>query len=385
MGKGTMKTSVKAKMSVLLLTGTLGLSACGATTSAEEPDGTDWATATSADEGGGMEALIAAAQEEGTLNVMGLYPDWANYGELTEAFTEEYGIEIDNDTSAGSSQDQINAIQNRVGQDRSLDYLDTGVSFANSAAEQGLLAEYRPQTAEDVADALKHPENMWMNQYGGFMTIGCDANAVEVCPTSFEELNDPVYEGQVALVGNPAQAEAGFNAVWAAALANGGSLDDIQPGIDYMAELSSQGILVPVEATTGTLETGETPIIINWDYLNLTAADETADAGVDFEVNIPTDGTMSSYYAASINEDAPNPAAARLWLEFIFSNEGQNIFLNGYTRPVRLDAMREAGTVDEEAAAQLPEAPEDFEYPTEEQRGAANEVLVENWDAAVAS
>lgn len=379
-----MNTSAKVKLSAMLLTGTLGMSACGTAATPENSGGSDWAEGVSAEDGGGMEALIEDAQAEGTLNVMGLYPDWANYGVLTETFTEKYGIEIDNDTSAGSSQDQINAIQNRVGQDRSLDYLDTGVSFANNAAEQSLLAEYRPQTADDVDGALKHPENMWMNQYGGFMTIGCDANAVDVCPTSFAELDDPMYAGKVALVGNPAQAEAGFNAVWAAAIANGGSLDDIQPGIDFMAGLSSKGILLPVQATAGTLETGETPIIINWDYLNLTAADETADSGVAFEVNIPTDGTMASYYAASINADAPQPAAARLWLEFLFSDEGQNIFLNGYTRPVRLDAMLEAGTADEAAAEKLPEAPEDFEYPTEEQRAAANAVLVENWDAAVA-
>ncbi len=379
-----MNRTSTAGLSAALITGTLLLSACG-NGGESGAGGGDWRTATSAEEGGGMDKLIQDAQSEGALNVMGLYPDWANYGELIAQFTEKYDIAVDNDTSAGSSQDQINAIKNRVGQDRSLDYLDTGVSFANSAAAEGLLAEYRPATVADVDDALMHDENQWTNQYGGYMTIGCDAAAVEKCPASFAELDNPMYKGKVALVGNPAQAEAGFNAVWAAAIANGGSLDDIQPGIDFMAGLSSKGILSPVEATAGTLETGETPIIINWDYLNLAAADQTAAAGVEFEVNIPTDGTMASYYAASINADAPHPAAARLWLEFMYSDEGQNILLNGYTRPVRLDAMVEAGTVDEEAAEALPKSPEGFEYPTEEQRTAANTVLAEKWDAAVAS
>ncbi len=380
-----MKKPSMISLSASLVLGTFAFTGCGSAESGGTTSGTDWATAVSAEAGGGINKLVEDAQAEGTLNVMGLYPDWANYGVLTEEFSAKYGIEIENDTSAGSSQDQINAIKNRAGQDRSLDYLDTGVSFANSAASEGLLAEYRPETVESIDEELMHPESQWINNYGGYMTIGCDAAAVETCPTSFAELDDPMYEGKVALVGNPAQAESAFNAVWAAAIANGGDLDDIQPGIDFMAGLAEKGILLPVEATSGTLETGETPIIINWDYLNLAAADQTAAAGVDFQVVIPSDGTMASYYAASINADAPHPAAARLWNEFLFSDEGQNILLNGYTRPVRLESMRAAGTVDEAAAEKLPVVPEDFEYPTEEQRTAANQVLAEKWDAAVAS
>ena len=64
----------------------------------------------------------------------------------------------------------------------------------------------------------------------------------------------------------------------------------------------------------------------------------------------------SAYYAASINADAPHPAAARLWMEFIFSDEGQNLFLEGQTRPVRLPEMIESGTADEAAVAALPPA-----------------------------
>ena len=165
----------------------------------------------------------------------------------------------------------------------------------------------------------------------------------------------------------------------------GGSLEDIQPGIDFMASLSQNGILIPVEANAGTLETGETPIIINWDYLNLAVAADTAAAGVDFQVVIPSDGTMASYYAASINADAPHPAAARLWIEFMYSDEGQNILLNGYTRPVRFDALVESGAVDTGAADKLPAVATGFAFPSEEQRSAANLILAEKWDAAVAS
>ena len=379
-----MNTSRRRYLPVTLLVGAIALSGCTSTSAATSQDA-GWATATSIEAGGGMDSLVSAAQAEGTLNVMGLYPDWANYGVLIEEFTATYGIEVDNDTSAGSSQDQVNAIKNRVGQSRSLDYLDTGVSFANSAGAEGLLAEYRPSTVADIDPALTDADGMWTNQYGGYVTIGCDAAAIEVCPTSFADLDDPQYVGKVALTGNPAQGESGFNAVWAASMAMGGSLDDIQPGIDFMASLSQSGILIPVEANAGTLETGETPIIVNWDYLNLAVADDTAAAGVDFQVVIPSDGTMASYYAASINADAPHPAAARLWIEFMYSDDGQNILLNGYTRPVRFDSLVESGTVDAGAADKLPAVAVGFTFPSEDQRSAANLILAEKWDAAVGS
>ncbi|GAA1638045.1 MULTISPECIES: extracellular solute-binding protein [Brevibacterium] len=365
--------------------GTLAvLAGCGSA-AAESDESANWRQATSVAEGGGMDALISAAQAEGTLNVMGLYPDWANYGGLLDAFSEKYGIEINNDTSSGSSQDQINAVKNRVGQDTSLDYLDTGESFAVTSTNEELLANYTPETAGDLPETMKSADGTWYNHLGGTVGIGCDAAAVETCPTSFADLLDPQYEGQVALPGDPTTGESGFMIVYAAALANGGSLDDIQPGIDYFAQLSDSGNLIPSEAVSGTVETGETPIVLNWDYLLLQWADDVRDSGVDLTTTIPSDGTVSSYYAASVNADAPHPAVARLWQEFVFSDEGQNLLLQGYVKPGRLDAMVDAGTVDEEALGKLPEAAtsEPAPQPNEEQRASQQQVLADNWAQAV--
>ncbi|WP_152348643.1 extracellular solute-binding protein [Brevibacterium sp. CFH 10365] len=359
------------------------LSGCG--DSGESEESANWRSATSVEDGGGMDALIEAAQAEGSLNVMGLYPDWANYGGLLDAFAEKYDIEINNDTSTGASQDLINAVKNRQGQESSLDYLDTGESFAVDAAEEGLLAEYYPETADDLPEKMKSSDGTWYNHLGGTMAIGCDAEAVEKCPTSFEELLDSAYKGKVAMRGNPTTGEAGFMAVVAASLANGGSLDDIQPGIDYFAELSDKGNLVPTEVEAGTFETGETPIAINWDYLLLQWADDLDDSGVDMSISIPTDGTVASYYAASVNDDAPHPAVARLWQEFVFSDEGQNLLLKGYVKPGRLDAMVDAGTVDDDALSKLiDDAVENpAPQPTQKQQDSLHKVLADNWAKAI--
>lgn len=366
----------------IALTSALALAACGAESSA---DTESWRDATSAEDGGGMEALIEAAQVEGVFNSMGLYEDWANYGGILAAFSEKYSIEINNDVSTGASQDLINAVKNRQGQDDSLDYLDTGMSFADSADKEGLLATYEPQVAAEIPAEMKSEDSTWYNHLGGNMAIGCDAAAIDNCPESFADLSNPDYTGKIALSGDPTTGESPFMAVYAAALANGGSLDNIQPGIDYFAELSELGNLVAVSGNEGTMETGETPILINWDYLLAPMAENLSGTGVDLQIIAPEEGTVSSYYAASLNADAPHPATSRLFMEFLMSDEGQNLLLEGYVRPVRLQEMIDAGTVDQEALDRLPESIlQDAPQPDLEQRATQQAVVVEQWAEAVA-
>lgn len=362
---------------------TLGLTACG--DGGESESSANWREASSVEDGGGMDQLIEDAQAEGTFNAMGLYDDWANYGGLLEAFSETYDIEINNDQSTGSSQDLINAVVNREGQGDSLDYLDTGISFADEADEDGLLAEYYPETYDDIPEEFRSETGTWINHLGGTMAIGCDTSRVDDCPENFSDLLDEQYSGMVAIPGDPTTGESGFMVVHAAADANGGSFDDVEPGIDFFNELSAMGNFVPVEANAGTIETGETPIVINWDYLLQPIADDLeADTGAVLEIHLPEDGQVSSFYAASINDDAPHPAVARLFYEFLFSDEGQNLLLEGYVTPVRLDAMIEADSVDHEALDALPgqdgiEAPQ----PTLDQREANQEVVESLWTEAI--
>ncbi|MDX6354277.1 MAG: putative spermidine/putrescine transport system substrate-binding protein, partial [Streptomyces sp.] len=168
----------------------LTLSACGAapTNSATTANGTDAATATSAAAFGGMDALVTAAKKEGALHVIALPRDWANYGALIDGFTKKYGIKIESENPSGSSQDEINAVTSREGQTRAPDVLDLGSSFALSAAQQGLLAPYKVADFADIPATQKDPQGRWFNDYGGYISIGCDAKRVKVCPTTFKDL-----------------------------------------------------------------------------------------------------------------------------------------------------------------------------------------------------
>ncbi|MER7689335.1 extracellular solute-binding protein [Streptomyces sp. NPDC097610] len=369
----------------LAVAAALALSACGAAPDDKSTtaDGKSAATATSAADFGGLDALVKAAKKEGTLHAIALPRDWANYGALIDGFKKKYGIKIEVENPDGSSQDEINAVTSRKGQDRAPDVLDLGSSFALSAAQQGLLAPYKVTAFADIPEGQKDAQGRWFNDYGGYISIGCDAKKVKECPKTFKDLLKPEYKGQVALNGNPTKSGSAFGGVYAASLAAGGSFDDIQPGLDFFAKLKKNGNYTPVESTPATVEKGETPISIDWDYLNAGYADEFKSKGVDWTVTVPSDGKFSQYYSQAINKAAPHPAAARLWQEYLYSAEGQNLWLGGYARPALMTALQTAGTLDKTAAAKLPAVSGTPSFPTEAQQAKAKTVLAQGWGKAV--
>ncbi|MFC0550728.1 ABC transporter substrate-binding protein [Planotetraspora thailandica] len=366
---------------------TLTAAACGSapksdTTSAS--GGVNAATATSVQDFGGLDKLVEAAKKEGQLNVITLPPDWANYGEIIQTFSTKYGIKVNSDNPDGSSQDEINAVKTLKGQDRAPDVLDLGAAFALSGAQEGLFANYKVQSWDKIPDGQKDANGAWFYDYGGYISIGCDAKKVTNCPTTFADLLKPEYKGKVAMNGDPTKSGSAFAGVYAAALANQGSFDDIQPGLDFFKKLKQSGNYNPVESTPATVEKGETPISIDWDYLNASYSKEFASKGVDWKIAIPTDGKYASYYSQAINKTAPHPAAARLWEEFLYSAEGQNLWLKGYARPVLLPAMQADGSADASLVSALPQVDGTPTFPTPEQVDKAKATLASGWGAAVA-
>lgn len=385
-------TSTPARAAALtgvLVASALALSACGSAASVKagsggSADSAKASTATSATDFGGMDALVAAAKKEGTLNAIALPRDWANYGKLMDEFTAKYGIKINDENPEGSSQDEINAITTRKGQDRAPDVVDIGGAFALQGQQQGLFAPYKVANFAELPKGEAATDGTWFYDYGGYISIGCNANKVKECPKTFADLLKPEYKGMVALNGDPTQAGAAFAGVYAASLANGGSLDNIQPGIDFFGKLKKSGNFNPVQAKQSTVESGETPITIDWDYLNAGYADEFKSKGINWQVNVPTDGLYANYYNQAVNKWAPHPAAARLWEEFLYSAEGQNGFLGGYARPALMDAMKSAGTLDTAAAAKLPPVSGTATFPSQAQITSAKATLASNWSKAIA-
>ena len=343
---------------------------------AETASGVMAAEATSAEDFGGMDGLIEAAKAEGELNVIALPPDWANYGAIITAFSDKYGIKVNSAQPDASSQDEINAANQQKGRSSAPDVFDLGQSVA--LANTSMFAPYKVATFDDIPAAFKDPDGTWVNDYGGYMSIGFDSAAVPPV-TGIDDLLKPEYQGKVALNGDPTQAGAAFSGVLMVALSQGGSVDDIAPGVEFFRKLNEAGNFLPVDPTPATIESGQTPVVIDWNYTN---ASETKKLP-SWQVVVPSEYPVAGYYYQAISKDAPHPAAARLWQEFLYSDEGQNLFAQGGVRPVRADNMMADGTLQDSVADSMPVVDGPVTVPTPEQTEAASKYLAENWAAAV--
>ncbi|WP_420595989.1 ABC transporter substrate-binding protein [Deinococcus sp.] len=329
-------------------------------------------------------SVVAAGKKDGSLNTIALPPDWANYGEIISTFEKMYGLKLTNASPNISSAEELQAIRSLKGQKRAPDVVDVGPAFAISGTSEKLFTPYKPSTWASIPASAKDPNGHWVGNYFGVVSFGVNKNVVKNPPKTWADLAKPEYKGQVALNGNPLSAQAAFSAVWAAALANGGSLDNIQPGIDFFAKLKKMGNYIPVGATPATVQTGQTPITVDWDYLNLGYSKQLA-GKVDWSVVVPSDGVYGSHYATAISATGPNPAAAKLWLEFITSDAGQMLFLKGYAHPIRFNDMVKRGVIPKEMLAQLPDAAvyQNVKFATPAQTKKAQDTLKAQWAAKV--
>lgn len=356
----------------------IGSVAFGSSASASSAHTTNWSTVTSVAKGGGMKALVAAAKAEGTLNVIALPSNWANYGKQISTFEHKYGIKVHSENPSGSSAQEIQAIKTSRGRSSAPDVVDVGQSYAVAGAS--LFAPYKVAEWKDIPAANKDADGRWYNDYGGYISFGCDLNVVKTCPTSWSQLTEPQYKNDIALNGSPVSANAALSAVWAAALNTGGSLGNITPGINFFKKLQSIGNFNSTDCNAASLiEAGQCPIVINWDYLNLAGA-WGLPSSTKWKVVDPSGNSFAAYYDQAISKTAPHPAAARLWEEFLYSTQGQNIWLQGGARPVELQAMIKNGTADKAAVKQLPTVKSVMKkYPTTAQATAATNAITANW------
>jgi putative spermidine/putrescine transport system substrate-binding protein len=332
-----------------------------------------------------IKELIAHAKKEGHLNTIALPPDWANYGEIMSTFSKKYGIPITNNNPDGSSAEENQAVVSLKGDSRAPDVVDDGPAFAISGTAQGLFAKYFVSEFSTIPRNMKDTRGYWTGDYWGAVSIGYNSNLISTPPTSWQDLLKPEYKGKVALNGSPLTSGSAVAGVFAAALGNGGSLSNVQAGIDLFAKMKSSGNFIPVQSTPQTVASGQTPISIDWDYLNLAYAKEFPAAG--WKVNIPSDGVYGAYYCQAINATAPHPWAARLWEEFLYSDQGQLLWLKGYSHPARFQDLAARKVIPKALLTALPPASiyAKVKFASSGQQTAAKALIASQWPSKVGS
>ena len=330
--------------------------------------------------------LIAAAQAEGALTTIALPHDWCNYGEMISSFSEKYDIainELDPNAGSGDELEAIRANKDNTGP-QAPDVIDVGFAFGPQAQGEGLIQPYKVATWDTIPADLKDADGYWYGDYYGVLAFQVNSDVISNVPQDWADLLKPEYNGQVALAGDPRTSNQAIQSVYAAALANGGTLDDAAPGLDFFAQLNQAGNFVPVIAKQGTLATGETPIVVRWDYLALTDRDTFGD-NPNTEIVIPANGVFGGVYVQAISAFAPHPNAAKLWMEYLYSDEGQLIWLEGYCHPIRYNDLVARNVIPQELADKLPSAElyAKAVFPTIAQLETAKTLITEQWDSVV--
>jgi putative spermidine/putrescine transport system substrate-binding protein len=240
---------------------------------------------------------------------------------------------------------------------------------------------YKVSTWDSIPDSAKDADGAWYGDYYGVMAFLVNTDVQPDVPKDWADLLDPKYKGQIAFSGDPRISSQAIQAVHAAALANGGSLDNAQPGLDFFAKLNAAGNMIPVIASNGLVAKGEVAVRITWDYNGLAAIDEFA-GNPKAELVIPASGRFAGMYIQAISAYAPHPNAAKLWMEFLYSDEGQNLWLKGYCHPIRESDMRKRGVIPADLLAKLPDVTGAV-FPTLDQLDTAKALITSKWDAEV--
>jgi len=329
--------------------------------------------------------LVKAAQAEGALTLIAMPRTWANYGEIISQFEQTYGIPVTVESPNATSAQELTALRLMRGQARLPDVIEVGPPFAVQAVQQGLVVPYKPTAWDQIPERLRDPNGMWIGTYFGLISFGVNTTKVSNPPTTWAELNDAAYKGMAATNGDPRQANSALNAVWAASLANGGSLDNIDPGIQYFGELSQQGIYIPLQANVANLANQQVLIALDWSFNMPGAANVLSQTGLTLTSNVPSDGVMGGYYCDAITNGAPHPNAARLWMEWVTSGKGALLYLDGGAVPALYSQFVEQGKVPQEIQDQLPDQQtlDALQFPTEDQQAKASAEVASQWNSAV--
>lgn len=357
-----------------LIAGSSLLSACGAPTAASVQIGQT------------LDEIVDLAKKEGTVRLIAYPLTWANYQGHFDAFTKKYGIKIDSVSPEAASAQELQAVKQLKGQSAQPDVLDIGFNWPKQAMDQGLIEKYKPSMWDKVPSNLKDPDGWWTAAYYGVLTIGVNSNEVPV-PKKLSDLLDPAYKGKVALPGDPRTGSTSLTSVFAGALARGGNLNDVGPGIDFWRDMSKSGNLVSVQSTVSGMSTGQCMVNLDWSFNWVGFEPDLAKSGIKLETVVPADAVMGNYYVQPLAVASPQPNAGRLWIDWLSSDEGAEQYALGGAVPARFDELKSAGKLSAAALAKLPSPGllAESKFATPEQGTNATKAVTERWGTDVIS
>ena len=334
------------------------------------------------------DAVVQAAKKEGQLSVIALPHDWCGYGGIIDGFKAKYGLTVNELNPDAGSGDEVEAIKANKGNagPQAPDVVDVGLSFGPQAKTDKLVMPYKVATWDSIPADQKDADGAWYGDYYGVLAFEVNTDIVKKLPTDWADLLGDDYKNAVALAGDPRTSNQAIQAVYAAGLS--GDMGDAAKagatGLDYFAKLNKAGNFVPTIGKAASVAQGATPLVVRWDY-NALADRDTLKGNPNVAVVVPKTGVVAGVYVQAISAFAPHPNAAKLWMEYLYSDEGQLGFLKGYCHPIRFADLVKTKKIDDAMMAKLPpaEAYSAAVFPTLDQQNSSKTEITKGWDTAV--
>lgn len=332
--------------------------------------------------------LIDAAKKEGQLTTIALPRDWCGYGNIIDGFKAKYGLKVNELNPDAGSGDEIEAIKANKGNSgpQAPDVVDVGLSFGPSSKKDGLIQPFKVSTWDSIPDNAKDADGHWYGDYYGVLTFEVNKDIVKNSPKDWPDLLKPEFANSVALAGDPRASNQAIQGVYAAGLsaAKGDASKAAAEGLKFFADLNKKGNFVPTIGKQASLAQGATPVIIRWDYTALSDRD-TLKGNPDVDVVVPASGIVAGVYVQAISAYAPHPNAAKLWMEYLYSDEGQLAYLKGYCHPIRFNDLVAKKKVPADLLAKLPPAESYAKavFPTLAEQDAGKATITKDWDSVV--
>lgn len=321
------------------------------------------------------ELMMEAAKAEGELISYGMSDDWVNLENIWKAIEDKYSV-VHTDTDMTSMEQITRLLAEKAAP--VLDVADIGFDSLGLLLEEDLAMVYKSEYWDKFDEGFRDPNGRWAIGYWGAIAFLVNTDLVENIPQTWSDLLKPEYLDKICSR-DPRVSTYATGSVLAAAYAFGGGEDNVQPGLDFFKQLRDsknwrEGVVLNVAA----VQKGECPISIVYDFDGFNKRDST---GLPLEVVIPSDGTVGMLFAQYINKLSPHPNAAKLAIDFFYSEEGQIMFAEGYAHPGRSDVELPA----EVAAKLLPESAYGKLYfpSTLENFSKAIQQIKDGWEAIV--
>ena len=252
-----------------------------------------------------------------------------NYGGLLKGFNQAYGI-----TSKDTDMDSGTIINTLIAEAKApvADTTDLGQGFAKLVEEKKLSQPYKNAYWAELPAYAKDPQGRWSAGFYGVMALLVNADKVKNVPKTWEDLLKPEYKGTMCMK-DPRSSATAQMIVLGSAFAHGGSEANVQPGLDFFKKMIDRGILNGVSPSSANIQKGECPITAQWDFDALRNKDQNPK--MNLQVVIPSDGTVAGLYIQFVTAGAPHPNAAKLLMEYEYSDAGQLAYAQGFAHPIR--------------------------------------------------